>query len=71
MCDDFETAEDMPLETEVRHLLEERRASRASQQEEEESGHNAERRSSHIDRVFVEDFAGNITAKPPEDVIKQ
>lgn len=64
MCDDFETAEDMPLESEVRGILEERRASRAAED-------HSERRGSQIDHVFVEDFAGNITAKAPEDVIKQ
>lgn len=65
MCDDFETAEDMPLESEVRGILEERRASRATEWAEQDP---SERRGSH---VFVEDFAGNITAKAPEDAIKQ
>jgi len=67
MCDDFETAEEMPLETEVRHILEERRSSRAAEWAE----HHEERRHSQGDHIFVEDFAGNITAKPPEAVIKQ
>ncbi|OQR79732.1 hypothetical protein BIW11_05527 [Tropilaelaps mercedesae] len=69
MCDDFETTESMPLEKEVRGLMEERRASRAS--DNTGSSQRAERRGSQIDRVFVEDFAGNITAKTPEDVIKR